>query len=69
MANGKQSLNEPHKVLVSKCQGYLDRSLKFGEWAYWHPNGGMGGGGKWMPNPPEGMTHDEVPDDKTPIHQ
>ena len=58
-----QDLNQPHKCLKAKCKGLLKRPAEeYGEWVYWHPGQG------WMPTPPEGMTHDEVPQDKTSFH-
>lgn len=68
MSLGKQSIDVPHKCLVSKCKGYLDPTLNFGEWAYWHPYTQDQKGG-WKPYPPEGMSHEDVPLDKTPVHQ
>ena len=69
MSSYGQNLNEPHKCLKSKCKGRLDPNLEYGEWVYWHPKSGDTGLGAWMPNPPEGMTHDEVQVDKSSIHQ
>lgn len=64
MSSRGQNLNEPHKCLKSKCKGSLRPEYEYGEWVYWHPDQM-----RWMPTPPEGMTHDEVPVDKSEIHQ
>lgn len=68
MSSGGQSLDQVHKCLVVKCKGHLDPKYTFGEWAYWYPYTKYQDGG-WKPLPPEGMSAEDIPVDKTPIHQ